>query len=138
MHFIYIYVIMALYLFVEEEVNARALRRERVFRDRSNPLEIYSDEEIIRKYRLPRELILNLIDELRERLEPKTHRNKSIPTHLQILMTLKVLSSGTFQEVVGDGHGVHKLTISRKMHKVCQAIVAVYKQRMITFPTTPQ
>ena len=30
----------------------RALRRERVFRDRANPLEFH-DDEIVRKFRLP-------------------------------------------------------------------------------------
>lgn len=44
--------------------NEQAFRRERVIRDRSNPLEIYSDEELIERFRFCRRDLLELIEEL--------------------------------------------------------------------------
>jgi hypothetical protein len=40
----------------------RHFRRERVFRDRSNPLDMYNDDELFRRFRLPRRELLELID----------------------------------------------------------------------------
>jgi hypothetical protein len=36
----------------------RAMRRERIFRDRTNPLEIYDDLELIERFRFDRRTIL--------------------------------------------------------------------------------
>ena len=112
-----------------------ALRRERVFRDRLHPLDCYNDEEIVRKYRLSRPLILELIDRLDEDLAPNTQRNKALPTSLQVFVTLRVLATGSFQETVGDVHGVSKPTTSRKMHVVCRSIATNFRDK-IKFPET--
>ena len=32
----------------------RPMRRERVFRDRSNPLDTFNDADLVKRYRLPR------------------------------------------------------------------------------------
>ena len=42
----------------------RALRRERVFRDRTKPLNIYDDFELIDKYRFDRQSIMMICDML--------------------------------------------------------------------------
>ena len=42
----------------------RALRRERVFRDRTKPLNIYDDFELIDKYRFDRQSIIMICDML--------------------------------------------------------------------------
>ena len=123
---------MALYL----EYQRRLIRRERVFRDRTNPLDTYNDQELIKKYRLSRPMILYLIDTLEDDLSPTTIRNKAIPASLQIFISLRVLASGSFQEVIGDGHGVSKASVSRKLHKVCQAICRHLTNVYIKFPTS--
>ena len=45
-----------------EEENERALRRERVFRDQTNPLDYMTDQELVSKFRLSRNAILHVID----------------------------------------------------------------------------
>ena len=53
--------------------NHRALRRERLFRDRTNPLDIYDDVEMYKKYRFTRFGCMHLIDLLEARLShPET------------------------------------------------------------------
>jgi hypothetical protein len=49
---------MALLLLIADEQNQHALRRERIFRDRVNPLDIYDDVDLIKRYRMPRHVLL--------------------------------------------------------------------------------
>ncbi len=44
------------------------LPRPRVFRDRTNPFEIYSDEEIYDRFRFQRRLIIQILDLVEDRL----------------------------------------------------------------------
>ena len=111
------------------------MRRPRIFYDRTHHLGIYNDTEMIQKYRLSRHMIMDLIDDLEDDLSPGSFRNHAIPVSLQVFVTLRVLASGSFQEVIGDTHGVSKATVSRKLHKVCQLIVR-HRRRSIHFPST--
>ena len=55
----------------------RALRRERVLRDRTKPLDIYDDFELIDKYRFYRQSIMMICDMLQDDLESSTFRNRA-------------------------------------------------------------
>jgi hypothetical protein len=52
-----------------------------LFRDRTNPLDFLSDQQIIRNYRLDREGIYTLCDELQEDLEKSIKRFRSLLEH---------------------------------------------------------
>lgn len=77
-------------------------RRDRIFRDRTRPLDIYDDQDLIRRYRMPRQGIFNLVDILHDDLQPPTARSYSIPATLQVLTALRYYATGSFQQVVGD------------------------------------
>ena len=70
------------------------LRRERIFRDRTHPLDTYIDEEIRCRYRLSREMIMNLHNMIADDLEPHTQRNHAIPAINQIFLCTAVLCNG--------------------------------------------
>ena len=55
----------------------RAIRRERVFRDCTKPLDIYDDFELIDKYRFDRQSIMMICDMLQDDLESSTFRNRA-------------------------------------------------------------
>ena len=78
---------MAFMLLLQE--NRRALRRERVFRDRKNPLDSYDDTEMYSKYRFTRLGCIILIDLFAEGLEHPTKRNKALPWYLQVFVDLR-------------------------------------------------
>ena len=61
--------------------NERALRRERVFRDREHPLDKFSDTELISRYRFPRHTIIELTDLIKDRVQHPTARSHAIPPH---------------------------------------------------------
>ncbi|XP_062587653.1 putative nuclease HARBI1 [Saccostrea cucullata] len=93
--------------------NRRNLRRQRIFRDRNNPLDYMPDADIIDRFRLPRHLILRLCAELNANLAHATSRSHALPTSLQIMVALRFYASGNFQTVTGDLHGISKASVSR-------------------------
>ena len=128
---------MALFLYLQQLQQRQYIRRERVFRDRQNPLDAYNDEEIRERYRLSRQLIMDLYDVIGEDLEPSTNRNHAIPGMLQIFIALRYYACGSFQNVIGDSIGVHKSTVSRIVCRVTQKLCRV-KDQFMEFPVTRQ
>ena len=82
----------------------RALRRERRFRDRLDPLQL-SDSECLLKYRFPRQELILLFQEMEAQLQRRTRRSHALPTHTQVLLALRFFASGSFQYVIGDTVG---------------------------------
>ena len=56
----------------------RLIRKEKVVRDRSNPFTAYSDDEFIERFRLTKECVIQLLDDIGEYLEPKQKKMLSI------------------------------------------------------------
>lgn len=67
-------------------IQRRNLRNERLFKDRSNPLINFNDEEFRQRYRLTKASVMHVSNLMRARLEPQTKRNCSLGTELQILV----------------------------------------------------
>ena len=53
---------MTAILFLADEERERELKRMRVFRDRKNPLDWLDDVEVIERYRLPRNFLIQLVE----------------------------------------------------------------------------
>ena len=81
------------------------LKRNRVFRDRKNPLEstMYDDVELYAKFRFRRHDILTIIDELRDDLECPDTRQGPLPATLQVIVALRMYAS-LFLELGGWDH----------------------------------
>ena len=90
--------------FVAAYLAGRALRRERRFRDRLD-LVALSDNELMKKYRFPRQELILFIEEMDPHLRRMTRRSHALPTHTQVLLALRLLASGSFQDVIGDTAG---------------------------------
>lgn len=110
------------------------MRRERVFRDTSNPFE-WPEEIFIRNYRLPRPSVFQLCDKLRNELTHSTKRNHALTVEMQVLIVLRFLGTGSFQAVTGGDelHGVHKSTVSRCISRFCDSLLK-YLPEYIQFP----
>ena len=102
--------------------NERAFRRERIIRDRINPLDIYNDEELIERFRFCRRDLYELVDELSPDLEFVSDHNAALPPTLQLLIALRFYANGAFQNTVGDMIGVHKSTACRAIRRVSLAL----------------
>ena len=71
----------------------RNLRRNRVFQDRKNPLDMYDDVEWYDKFRFRRRDILTIVDDLRDDLEYPDTRQGPLPATLQVIVALRMYAS---------------------------------------------
>lgn len=67
-----------------------ALRRNRLFRDKTNPLDAHDDFEIYDRFRFRRHQILEIVDELRDDLTHHFHQKGSLSPEMQVCM-LKIV-----------------------------------------------
>ena len=74
----------ALYLARERH----ALRRERLFRDRLNPLEKYDTLEIKKLFRFERQNIIQIVNDLRYHIMHPTSRSKALSPLHQVCVAL--------------------------------------------------
>ena len=116
---------------------ARKKRVDRVFRDKTNPLDILSDEEIRVRYRLDRRNIYNLCELLKDDLIRPTKRSQSLSVSLQVMTALRYYATGSFLSVCGDIHGLSKMSASRCIHAVTNSLCKHMKS-YIKFPSTIQ
>ena len=99
----------------------RALRRERRFRDPLDLLHI-DDEHLLRYFRLPREEIVHLCQELGPTIGRRTRRSHALPVEGQLLIALRFYASGSFQSVIGDATRVHQSSVSRVIDSVTESL----------------
>ncbi|XP_052797610.1 putative nuclease HARBI1 [Mya arenaria] len=126
--------LMAL-VFLGGDGNRRRHNIPMVFRDRMNPLDVMNDHEIIKKYRLDRDAILEICAQTQQHLVRPTSRSQSLPVCLQVLVALRYYATGSFQSVLADGHGISIRSVSRSIHAVSKALTRQVP-RQIKFPTT--
>lgn len=119
-----------------EDIANRAIRRERVFRDRADFL-AHDDTWLISRYRLPRTALLELCAQMGPHLERHTRRNQAIPVQVQVLSVLGFLATGTFQREIGDRSGISQSTFSRILPDVLRGIIRLCP-RLIRFPYSAQ
>ncbi|XP_061188738.1 putative nuclease HARBI1 [Saccostrea echinata] len=124
---------MAAFMRVADEQVRRNLRRQRVFRDRQNPLDAYDDMDIIHRYRLDRRTIISIIDIVQERLERPTKRSRSLPDSLQVFAALRFLASGSQYRMIGDTLGISKPSVCRSIDEVINVLCRTLN--IIKFPT---
>ncbi|XP_046344257.2 putative nuclease HARBI1 [Haliotis rufescens] len=117
---------MATLLRIKEILNRRNIRRERIFRDRTEVLDTLTDTELIARYRFPRHTILQLVDRVSAEISRPTQRSCALPVHVQVLVTLRYFSKGGFLSELGDIHGIAKSSVCRVLEKTTDAIVKSY------------
>ena len=111
----------------------RGLHRERVFRDRLHPFEIYDDAELFMRYRFRRADIMNLVDMVCDNVSV-AERKGPLTATLQVLIALRFFACGSFQLVVGDLFDVSKATISRTIHRVAAAFAPLVPRHVRFHP----
>ena len=116
-----------------QNVLARAIRRERVFRDRMNAFDAYDDVDFKFRYRFHKETVRSLIDELYGDLDNVYVKPTDVDPCIQVLIALRFYANGSHQRTIGDLHGVSISTANRVINRVSRKI-AQRKRFYITFP----
>ena len=114
----------------ERQKRRRTYRLRRIMNDAT-----FSEEDIRQSCRFRRESILFLANLLRDDLMRPTQRNHALSVETQVLISLRFLATGSFQQVIGDVVGVDKSSVSRVVPKFCEALNSK-KNQFIKFPRT--
>ncbi|KAM7301575.1 putative nuclease HARBI1 [Ixodes scapularis] len=96
--------------------------RQRVFRDRLNPLEEFDEDELQERFRFGRAGIVFLADTLRPVLERPTRRSRALSAEQQVIVALQFYATGNFLITAGDYIRVHVSTASRTVRRVTRAL----------------
>ena len=108
-------------------------RNRRVFLERPNFFETYSDDKFRKKFRVRKDTARYIVDLVRDVIEPDTLRNNSLNAEIQVLMTLRFYARGLFQDVTGELSGVSQPTVSRVVNRVSHALARL-RRRFIYMP----
>ncbi|RLU16480.1 hypothetical protein DMN91_010548 [Ooceraea biroi] len=108
-------------LFMQNREN-RMLRIRRHLRDISDPFSM-PENEFRSIYRLSREAVRTLIEDLRPLLLPNTRRH-AVPVELQVLTTLTFVASGSYQKRVGQDYltCMSQPTVSKIIRNIVNAL----------------
>ena len=80
-----------------------------------------TDEWLTLQFRLPRTVLIQICNLLDPQLQRETRRSNPIPPHVQVLTTLGLLATGTFQRDIGDRSGVSHSSVSCVLPLVIKA-----------------
>ncbi|KAJ8712003.1 hypothetical protein PYW08_008957 [Mythimna loreyi] len=116
------------------ESRRRRLAR-RLKRFNTNPFTDVPDAEFVKTFRLGKDSVKGLIDELVP-LMAKPRRNDSISAEMKILIALSFYASGSYQTIIGQSalHNVSQITVSRSLNEVTEALNKIY-HKYIKWPT---
>ncbi|KAJ8280851.1 hypothetical protein GJAV_G00059840 [Gymnothorax javanicus] len=117
----------------EEIADQRQGAELKVFKERTNPFEEYSDTKFVKPYRISKESYHYILDLIEADIDHPTRRNHALlPVH-QLCIALRFYAYGAFQMVVGDTCGVSQATCCQVVRRVTEAICA-RKNHFIRFP----
>ena len=86
---------MAAELILLATASQSSLRRQRLFLPRSDHLDKFDDQRLIKKYRFPKDEILRIIEICSPHLDRLTCRNVAIGADVQILLALRYADQNT-------------------------------------------
>ncbi|CAN7939602.1 unnamed protein product, partial [Ixodes hexagonus] len=96
--------------------------RQRVFRDRLNPLEEFDEDALQQRFRFGRAGIMFLAETLRPDLERSTRRSCALSAEPQVSVALQFYATGNFLITAGDYVHVHVSSASRSVRQVTVAL----------------
>ena len=107
---------------MQDALQRRQLRRQRFFRDREIPFDLYGEEEFRKRFRFGKHNARYIIDLIADDVRQATSRNKALPPHMQVLLALRFYGNGAFQITVGDHLKIDQATVSRVLKRVSIAL----------------
>ena len=108
-------------LYNARRYHRRSLRRERIFRDRNNPLDNDDDFNLIANYCIPRSEIFDLIDLLYENTL-QSYKNYAIHPSLQTIIALRFLATGSVYSIIADATGVSRASVCQIIRRFCHVV----------------
>ena len=122
--------------FCANEKSFRLYRRQ--LRLDSNPFDL-SNERFIELFRLNKQLVRNLIQDLNPHLRERVY-NTAVSNTIKVCCALRFYATGSYQRCVGQEFNIalSQTMVSRVVHEVTIAIDAHLSAVWIRFPVTVQ
>ena len=105
----------------------RSVRRKQKQCRQENPLQ-RPGNELIYEYRLNKAAIMELCDLLREDLKPTLCSSRVLTVEQQVLISLKLLASGSFQSSAKDNINVAQSTVSCTLSRFMDSLLSKKKE----------
>lgn len=86
-----------LWYIIATYIDVNRPRRPRVFRDHSNPMMQYSEEEFRMRMRLSKHDVIGVLHRIQPQLQFNAVRQGAVPPIHQLLIALRFYSTGSFQ-----------------------------------------
>ena len=110
--------------FVATRVLERSLRRQRVFIDRLNPLEILRSEDNVRsRYRFHTVTIYSILRLIFEDIVRPTRRSMALPLLVILCSALRFYATGSFYMVLGNCLLICPASMCRCVQTVTEALI---------------
>ncbi|XP_052271216.1 putative nuclease HARBI1 isoform X2 [Dreissena polymorpha] len=113
--------------------NARR-RNPRIFRDRPNYLNVLTEQEIQRKYRLSKTQIYTVHELIKDDISPQCNRSHPLSSMTKLLITLQFLAKSEFYSEGGMTHGVSRSSVCKSIWQVLKALDR--RLNTVVFPTS--
>lgn len=126
LYFVTLFTIMNI-LFVQNQ-----LRRQRIFRDRYNPLDFMREDLFIARYRFTKHTFIELCD-LVHNVERVTNRNYALPVSLQLAVALRFYSQGGYISQSADIHHISKPAAAKVLDDITN-ILSSELPNYVNFP----
>ena len=123
---------------IEIEMIENSLHRQRIFRDRLNPMEAYSDLDFISRYRITKYMFVDLLNKISLKLHRSTTRYHSIAPTTLLAVALQFIATGTFQTIIASAHGIWQTSVSRCITAVTKALTSIAPAYINFLNTTRQ
>lgn len=94
-----------------------------------------NDDDFERKFRLPKCMVDQLLERIKNELEAPSFFNNPLSPKLKLLIALRFYATGTFQTVLEDLFGVSQKSVSNCIKDVSSAIASLAKDE-IMFPSS--
>ncbi|KAJ8710653.1 hypothetical protein PYW08_009168 [Mythimna loreyi] len=115
-------------------------RRNPVYRERINYMELLDETDFRVRFRLTKKAVMfvySIVEKAISVLYLQKGKNRAIRPITRLLLTLRFYATGSFLTVVGDFSGVSKASASRIVYLVSQAIARL-RSEFIRFTTNTQ
>ena len=115
----------------------RQMRVPRRLQDRTNPLEMFTEEEIFVRYRFRSATILFICSLIENALKHPTKSSSPLPPLLQVLAALRFYATGAFRQLIGDSLAISKSAAGRAVRGVTSLLCSLARQ-YVRFPSVTE
>ncbi|KAK9685604.1 DDE superfamily endonuclease [Popillia japonica] len=110
-------------------------RKKYVIKPHMDNLHIWDDKEFLRRFRVSKNTVLDIVAKIEEPLTHRTNRNHAVQPLQQLLLTLRYFATANFYITVADFGGLHKSTVGKIIPRVVYALTRL-RHQYIAMPQT--